>query len=295
MMTKIFILAAATALATTAAPVMAQSSTETTTAQPSSRERIGSLLGALFGGRTGESTTVEAEWAAGRMPLATQRTQFDTRVDTDVRSGALTQAVATRLKADYAELVALEARYGADRRFTTAERTELADGYGALTQVLATGGAGTVTAAAAVADGRAAFNTRVDSQVTARRLTRTAGTRLKNDYAALVTVETGYLRDGTISAAERDDLDARLDALDQRVGDIQYAVTPQTPRARLTAIGTALPSSGLSSAARAQLLVEHGDLVRLEAAYARISPTADEQAYLERRLVDLETRARIRR
>ena len=295
-MTKFFLLVSATALASAAVPLAAQNTTPAPAAQPSSRDRIGAILGQLLGGRAEGTATIEAEWAAGRMPLATQRTQFDTRVDTDVRSGALNQAVGQRLKTDYADLVALEARYGADRRFTTTEQTSLSDRYGELTQVLATGGANAGSSTtAAVAGGLSAFNSRVDGQVTARRLTRTVGTRLKADYAALVQVETGYLRDGSLSATEQNDLDSRLDALDQRVGDVQYAQPAQTPRTRLAAIGSALPSSGLSSAAQAQLLVEHGDLVRLEAAYGRVSPTAEEQAYLEQRLSNLETRARVRR
>ena len=292
-MTKIFVLASATALASMTSPLMAQT-TAAPTSQPTSRDRIGAILGQLLGGQTGGAATIEADWAAGRTPLATQRTQFNTKVDSDVRSGALTREAGATLKTDYADLVALEARYGADRRFTTAEQTALSDRYGELTQILATGGA-SGAAAATVGSGSNAFNSRVDAQVAARRLTRTVGTGLKNDYAALVQVESGYLRDGTISATERNDLDNRLDALDQRVGDTQYSATVQTPRTRLAAIGTALPTSGLSSSAQAQLLVEHGDLARLDAAYARVAATAEEQAYLEQRLVNLETRSRVRR
>jgi hypothetical protein len=110
-------------------------------------------------------------------------------------------------------------------------------------------------------------------------------------------VEAGYLRDGVLSSREREDLDERLDALDVRVGDVAYqgGTTVVTPRARLDAIARALPSSGLSSSAQAQLRVEHEDLSRLELAYARISATADDRAYLDRRLTELEARARVRR
>jgi hypothetical protein len=52
----------------------------------------------------------------------------------------LPPANGVRVKAEYEQLVALEARYGADNRFTTAERTELSDRYGALTQALTEGG-----------------------------------------------------------------------------------------------------------------------------------------------------------
>ena len=44
---------------------------------------------------------------------------------------------------------------------------------------------------------------------------------------------------------------------------------------------------------QAQLRIEHGDLVRLAAAYERAAATPEERAYLERRLVNLETRARV--
>lgn len=282
-------LAAATALALTAGEAMAQSST-------SQNDSIGAIFSAIFGDRYGATSSIEGQWAAGQTPLANQRAQFESRVDGQVSSGVLTQATGTRVKADYAALVQLESRYGADRRFTSTERTDLGDRYGALTQVLADGGyADNATAATAeVADGRAAFDTRVNTAITQRRISRTQGTRLKTDYGAVVQVETGYLRDGVITTAERADLDARLDALDVRLGDTGYATAPLTPRARLEAIGRAVPSSGLSSAAKAQLQVEYEDLNRLESAYSRINPSTDEQAYLDRRLTDLETRARVR-
>ncbi|MFJ6024810.1 hypothetical protein ACIQC9_09485 [Brevundimonas sp. NPDC092305] len=303
--TKTFILSSTAALALAmgaAAPALAQ--TNTTTQEPTQQqERIGAILGALFGDRLGVTTSIESQWAAGRTPLLTQRSQFETRVDADVRNRTLSQATGTRLKADYAALVELETRYGADRRFTTQERNDLADRYGALTQVLADGGyadggynnGGSSTAS--VADGRTEFNRRVDAAVSARRLSRTEGTRLKTDYSALVTIEAGYLRDGQITAREQQDLDARLDALDARVGDVGYGggSTVQTPTARLDAVLRALPSAGLSTTAQTQLRVEHEDLNRLAAAYDRLSPTSDERAYLERRISELETRARVRR
>ncbi|GAA0618220.1 hypothetical protein GCM10009422_11950 [Brevundimonas kwangchunensis] len=289
---------AAGALMLAAAPAaFAQTNTQQEPSQQ--QERIGAILGALFGDRLGVTTSVESQWAAGRRPLQTQRTQFNTRIDAEVRSGNLTRANGDRLKAEYDEVVALETRYGADGRFTTQERNELADRYGAITQALSDGGwssGGSGSTTLTVANGRTEFDRRVDAAVSARRLSRTEGSRLKADYASLVTVEAGYARDG-ISAREREDLDARLDALDARVGDVSYGggSTRVDNRTRLSNIERALPNAGLSATARAQLLVEHGDLVRLEAAYGRIQPSSDDRAYLERRISDLETRARVRR
>jgi opacity protein-like surface antigen len=282
--------------AVSAALLTAPVSAQTTTSSTSARDRIGQILGSIFGVGTSADASLETQWRLGRKPLAAQRTTFETRVDTDVRSGVLTSATGARLKSDYAAAVDLEARYGSDGTFTTAERNELSDRYGALTQVLTDGGYadGGTSNRAEVSEGRAAFNARVDSAVASRRITRTAGTRLKADYAALVAIESNYLQDGAISASERDDLNTRLDALDARVGDVGYTPTV-TAKSRLEAIRLAVPTSGLTASARSQLLVEHGDLVRLEAAYARLTPTSDERAYLESRLASLETRARVRR
>ena len=280
-MKKSLILTAAAAMALTATPALAQSNND---------NPFASIFGALFGDRLGVTTSIESQWAAGQTPLANQRAAFEAKVDTEVRNGSINQATAMRLKADYYNLVQLEDRYGADRRFTTAERTELADRYGQLTQVLAEGGYGdNATTLASIADDQAEFYARVDSAVAARRITRAAGTRIKSDYAALARLEQSYLRDGTITLAERNDLDARLDVLDARVGDVAYAAL--TPRQRLERIANALPTVRLGRPAAAQLRTEYEDLSRLALAYERLSVTTDDRVYLESRLANLETRA----
>lgn len=307
-------LTAAAAIALAATGAHAQTSTTggttsgTTQQRSSTQDRIGEIFGALFGNRGGTTTAIEAEWAAGRTPLFTQRAQFEARVDADIRSRVIDRSTGDRLKYDYYQLVQLESRYGADGRFTTQERRDLADRYNVLTQALTNGNYGDgnnddgygydddVSGSVGVADGQAEFLTRVNGAVSARRITRTEATRLRTDYAALVRAETLYMRDGRLTAAEREELESGLDALDARLGDgVSSGGTVLNPRARLDAIARALPVSGLSANARSQILVEHGDLVRLEAAYARLSVTSDDRAYLDRRLTDLETRARVRR
>ena len=305
-MTQFSTLTAVAALMLATGSASAQTSAQSD--EPSAsrqQDRIGAILGALFGDRTGSTSSIEAQWTAGRTPLATQRGQFESRVDADIRSGALSQNTGSRLKYDYYELVQIEARYGADRRFTTQERADLTERYNALTQVLTDGGYADGNGdygdddvrAENVAEGQAAFVARVNAAVSSRRITRAAGTRLRTDYAALVRTESEYMRDGRLTTRERDDLEARLDALDVRVGDVGYGggATVQTPRARLDAIARALSNSGLTAAAQAQIRVEHEDLSRLEIAYGRFNATVDDRAYLDRRVNELETRARIRR
>jgi len=294
---KAFAVLGAGALLLTAGSAFGQATSSQKTG--SQEDRVGAILGTLFGDRLGVSTSIESQWAAGRKPLATQRTQFNTRIDGEVRSGSLTMANGARMKSEYDELVALETRYGADGRFTSQERTELGDRYGALTQALTEGGYkdSNDPKALSIASGRADFDRRVDTGISARRLSRTEGARLKTDYAALIQTEASYSRDG-ITAREREDLDARLDALDARVGDTAYgggSAAVLDNRTRLSNIERGLSASGLNAASQAQVRVELGDLTRLDAAYGRATPTSDDRSYLERRIVDLEKRARITR
>ena len=291
---------AAGAFVLAAAPLAMAQTPYTSGQQPQSTQQqdaFGAILGALFGDRLGVSTSLETEWTRGRRPLSTQSAQFQTRLDTDVRSGRLSSSEANRLRNEYQDLVDLEARYTSDGRVTVQERTDLATRYREFSQRVEAGGSDYSSGRSSVADGRRDFDARVDAAVSARRLTRTEGTRLKTDYQDLIRVEANYLRDGRLTAQERDDLDSRLDALDARIGDGPSGggSTVIDNRTRLSNVDRALSSSGLSSSVQAQIRVELGDLTRLEAAYSRTQPSSDDRTYLERRISDLETRARVRR
>lgn len=281
---------AAAALVLGAGAAQAQTSTQ------SNQDRFGAVVGALFGDRLGLSVMDQA-WLRGGRPLRDGQTQFTSRIDASLRSGAISSSAATRLRSDYTALVDLETRYAADGSISATERADLNARYSALVQTLDSGASG-YGDANSVAQGRAAFDARVDAAVTARRITRTEATRLKADYQALIQVETRYQADGSINTTERADLDTRLDALDARVGDgpVTQPTTPQTARARLTALDAAVTaaerSGALTRADAADVRVELGDLVRLEAAYTRYTPSSDETAYLTRRIGELEARVR---
>lgn len=293
-------LAAGTLVLATASVATAQTpygQTQSQYGQPSTGQQVfGQILQQLLGGQT--SGTADAEWSRGRRPLASQQATFNTRLDAQIRSGAIQSYSGDRIRSDYDALVQLEASYARDGRFTTQERQDLTTRYNALTLAVDEGGYGDdVGGYQSVADGRREFDARVDAAVSARRLTRTEATRLRSDYYALVQVEAGYQRDG-LTARERADIETRLDALDARVGDVGYGNNNgggynQSPRDRLIAIERALYS--LPRGQQDTVRVQFDDLTRIEAAYSRTQPSQDDRAYLDRRLGELEVQARIRR
>ena len=264
--------------------------------QSTGQSVFGQILQNLFGGQT--TGTVDGEWSRGRRALGAQQATFNTRLEAQVRSGALQSWSADRIRSDYDALVRLEADYGRDGRFTTQERQDLTARYDALTTALEQGGYGDdLGGYQSVAAGRAAFERRIDAAVNARRLNRTDATRLRADHAALIRMESEYQRGG-LTARERQDIGARLDALDVRIGDGGYGggngTWQQSPRDRLAAIERALPSLNRDALAD-RVRVQLEDLTRLEAAYARVIASADDRAYLERRIGELEVEARVRR
>lgn len=284
---KTFTAAAAAALTLAAAGVAsAQTPYSATPYSPQSQEpsQGGRVLEAILGTLFGQGqTTLDSEWSRGRRPLYNQRTQFEARVEAGSRDGSLNRRQAERLRGDYADLVALETRYAADGRFTTAERSELNTRYRDLTRRLEElsdddngGGYGGWEP---LAGQTAAFDARVAAALRARDITRTESTRLRADFQALVQLEAQYQRDG-LSDRERQDLEARYADLNRRVGDDYvpgnggYGNDPRA--AQIDARITAGERSGAIS--------------RTEAARLRT-----ELADLSRRWADLEARASVRR
>ena len=258
----------------------------------SNQDRFGQVLGALLG----QGNSMDAQWLRGGRPLATGQAQFQARLDSDVRSGVLSPGSASRLKADFSALVVLENQYAADGRFTAQERADLTDRYGAITQRLTQPSEAEVDTSPSVAEGRVDFDARVNAALVARSITRTQATRLRADYRALIQVEATYGRDG-MSSQEREDLDARLDALDERLGDGPRApnvtISPRVRLADILVAVTAGERSGVLTRTEASdARATQADLAHLEAAYSRVAPSADDGAYLVRRIEELEARAR---
>ena len=243
-----------------------------------------SILGALFG--QGQ-TTLDSEWGRGRRPLFNQRAAFESQLDARVRDGSLPYSHATQLRADYGDLVALEARYAADGRFTTTERSDLTERYRNLTRHLEADSDGYGDDRdddhggwEPLAGQTIAFDARVAAALRAREITRADSTRLRADFQALVRLEAQYERDG-LSQREREDLEARYADLNRRVGD-DY-----------------VPGNGgggygdphaMQIEARIAAGLRDGTITRADAARYR-----EELRDLSRRWADLEARVSVRR
>ncbi len=239
------------------------------------------ILGTLFG--SGQ-TTLDSEWGRGRRPLFNQRAQFETRLDAGVRDGSLSYNQSTRLRADYGDLVALETRYAADGRFTTAERTELTDRYRDLTRRIDSDDydddRDDYGRWEPLAGQSAAFDARVAASLRSRNISRAESTRLRTDFQALVRLEAQYERDG-LSAREREDLETRYADLNRRVGD-DY----------MPGNGGGYGSDPRAAEIEARINAgeRSGQISRTEASRLRT-----ELADLTRRWADLEARVSVRR
>lgn len=250
--------------------------------EPSQGGRVlEAILGTLFG--QGQ-TSLDTEWSRGRRPLYNQRAAFETRLDAGVRDGSLSYSQATRLRADYADLVALETRYAADGRFTTAERTELTDRYRDLTRRLDSedydDDEGDYGRWDRLADQAVAFDARVAAALRARDITRTEATRLRSDFQALVRLEAQYERDG-LSDRERQDLETRYADLNRRVGDDYVPGNGG---------GVYGDPHAMQIEARIAAGLRDGSITRADAARYR-----EELRDLSRRWADLEARVSVRR
>ncbi len=250
---------------------------------------------------------MDDQWRRGNRPLYNGQGQFQTRLDAGVNDRTLSYDQSARLRADYADLVALETRYYSDRQFSTSERADLTERYRQLTQRVDGGyndggydddydnGYGGY---ATIAEGRTAFDARVDVALRNREISRTESTRLKADYATLIRLETSYQRGG-IDSREQADLQSQLRALNVRVGDnYDGGGNYGGYRSQIARIEAAIASGERSGQINRnegeRLRTELGDLTRLEAAYSPGGYNADESAYLTRRFGELDTRVRNR-
>lgn len=151
---------------------------------------------------------------------------LDDRIDAGVHSGQLTSAEATRLRAEFRGIAALEHNY---RRhgLSASERRDLDRRFDALTSHIRYerhdaqstdgwfGGAGWMDRAGRwtpVNARQRELDRRIDIGVRNGRLNRAEALRLRREYRRIARLEARYRRGG-LTLAERSDLDRRFDQL----------------------------------------------------------------------------------
>ncbi len=140
--------------------------------------------------------------------------------------------------------------------------------------------------------GRADFERRLSEARNARVISLAESTRLRSDWQTLARLEAQYRRNG-LDARETADLDTRMQAIERRLGRFGQQGQTQVAGnwAQLeTRIDAGERNRSLNANQLERLRTEHGDLVRLDAAWRRAGLGANEQAYLTRRQGELAAR-----
>ena len=145
---------------------------------------------------------------------------------------------------------------------------------------------------------RADLDARIDAGVRDGSISRYEADRLRDDYDALVQLETRYAADGRMTTTERRELRDRYRALSQRVGDerqdddTSYGWQPLADqRAAFSArVDLAVRDRRLTRTEGTRLRSDFDALVRLESDYRRDGLSAREQQDLATRLADLDRR-----
>lgn len=257
---------------------------------------IGGFLASVLGAPQPAQEAMDMEWSQGSQPLGQRRADITARIDAGSRDGSLTRAEADAIRRDHDALIRLEAQYAADGQFSTNERTDLATRYAALSTRLGEQRrddqgydvGGTMNQAWQPLTERSAdFERRVTAARSARAITLAESNRLRSEWQNLMRLEAQYRSNG-IDVRESADLDARRMGLERRLGRFadQTEVTNSWTLLE-TRINTAENNRSLNRNQLARLRDQHGDLVRLDAAWRRIGMGTTEQAYLTRRNAEL--------
>ena len=146
---------------------------------------------------------------------------------------------------------------------------------------------------------RADLDARIDAGVRAGSISRFEADRLRDDYEALVQLETRYAADGRMTTTERRELRDRYRALSQRVGDerrddddMGYGWRPLADQraAFFARVDLGVRDRTLTRSEGTRLRADFDALVRLESDYRRDGLSIREQQDLTDRLADLDRR-----
>jgi opacity protein-like surface antigen len=219
-----------------------------------------------------------------------RQAQLDARIDAGVRDGSLTRAEATRLRAEFREIAALEGRYRASGgRLDASERADLDRRFDALSARIRVqrhdaqdryGGPGGPGGWMSINQRQAQLDARIDAGVRDGTLSRGEAARLRAEFNQIAALEAQYRRTGGgLTNWERQDLDRRFDALSARIRQ-ERADSPGGYRGGWwninerqdeleRRINAGLRDGTLTRAEAYQLRAQFRDIAALEARYRR--------------------------
>lgn len=221
------------------------------------------------------------------MPISERRSDVERRIDEALRRRDITPQEAGRLRADFEDLVRLEATYR-QGGLTAIEQSELDRRFEVIDDRLDGGGPGRGPWLP-MADRQTEVYTGIDAALRDRRITTQEAARLRTEFQAIMRLEQSY-GPGRPSRTEQDELDRRFDIIADRIG-LDWAGQPD--RWRPLASRQTEVNAGIEQEA-ARLRAEFQDLLRLETTYRQGGLTAVEQAELQRRFGLLADRIGLR-
>jgi hypothetical protein len=165
----------------------------------------------------------DAEYVRSWQPINVRQAVLEQRIRSGINTGQLNAAEATRLRAEFNTIVALEATYRRSGGFLSiAERRDLDQRLTALnTRIMAqrndrqvAGGGAWVS----INQRQANLFARIEQGVRNGALTRAEAERLRAEFNQILGMERAYRASGNVlTVAERADLDRRMNALSARI------------------------------------------------------------------------------
>ena len=233
-----------------------------------------------------------------------RQANLDRRIDAGVRNGSLTPAEASRLRGEFREIVVLESTYRrSGGGLTAVERADLDRRFDILSRKIRderrdNDDRGDDRGWQSINARQANLDRRIDAGIRNGSLTRAEAIKLRAEFQQIARLEAQYRRTGGgLTARERQDLDQRFDALSRRIRDERrddnswYGAS-----GRLQTLGERIERAAqrgqLTPAEASRLRAEHRYLVQLEANYRRGGLTGQERAELNRRFDLLATKIR---
>ena len=153
-----------------------------------------------------------------------RQAQLDQRIDAGVRSGQLTGAEASRLRAEFREIAGLENDYRRDG-LTAGERAELDRRFDRLALQIRNERHDGQQAGSDrwqnINERQAQLDQRIDAGVRSGDLTRSEAMRLRAEFREIAALENDYRRNG-LTAVERAELDRRFDRLARQINNQRH-------------------------------------------------------------------------